>query len=36
MTGQVDEGPRAHGAMLRGCLMPLLQDGHRCWYPGPS
>ena len=30
------EGPQAHGTMLRGCHMPVLQGGHRCWYPGPK
>ena len=24
----------AHSAMPRGCLIPVLQGGHRCWYPG--
>lgn len=31
-----DEGPQARGAMPRGCLMPVLQGGHRDWYPGLS
>ena len=31
-------GASAHGAVLRGCPMPVLQGGHCCWnnYVGPS
>ena len=31
-------GALAHGAMPRGCPMPVLQGGHCCWnnYMGPS
>lgn len=31
-----DKGPKAHGAMLRGCLISVLQGGHGCWYPKPK